>query len=71
MLKQLSYEELINSFAIKVGLCLWIGIILMTFLVLFCPSLLNQFVSELGIQHYLQLLQNWLRPFFTASYQAP
>ena len=71
MLKQLSYEEFLNSFLIKVGLCIWIGIIIIAFLVLFWPPLLNQLVSELGIQHYLQQLQNWLGPFFTANYQAP
>jgi len=53
---------------VKIVLCVWIGAIVMLYLILFWPPYLWGLAQGLGIMDFLQKLQAWITPFFTAGY---
>ena len=66
------HEPFENQFSIsvwvKIVLCVWIGTIILLYVILFWPSSLWELARELGISGILQNLQAWITPFFTAGY---
>jgi len=68
MSMEFDHKRFINSLLIKVGLCVWMGIVIFVFLIVFWPSAFQPLVWSLGLLHYLQLLQSIITPLLTANY---
>ena len=61
-------HSLSTSLWIKIALCAWMGAVVLLFIILFWPPCLWGLAQGLGIMDKLQLLQDWITPFFSAGY---
>jgi hypothetical protein len=68
MSNQYSHNKLSNPFLLKIGLCVWMCIVIFAFLIVFWPPILQSLIWGLGLQNYLQLLQSIIKPMLTANY---
>lgn len=68
----MSQDTVKNRFLVsgwaKIILCVWMGAIVLFYAIVFWPPSLSGLAQGLGISEWLQKLQAWVAPFFTAGY---
>jgi len=66
--EQLEIKDSPAHVMIKMGIFLWMFIIIFTYLLLFGPPEFWSILDRLGLGIFFHTCYNWLAPFFTAGY---